>query len=125
MDYTQGGVHDYSKSQSSLKKILWMIDSLMNEKKSFLSQPFRKERLKKESNQDILLVYEVWLFGTTKMRKSAKTTNKRYNELTKRVPQKIKEVLIAKFWENGQSSNYPQHLIMILYDRKLILKLDN
>ena len=70
-----------------------------------------KWRLKNLNNGDIILVYEVWLFGRRNKRKPVKTTNYRYNELIKGVTQEIKEILISKFWKNAQSSNYPQHLI--------------
>ena len=111
-DYKHSGVHDNSKSLDESEENIVDVGLSNGWKRnhSYLKL-IEKWDLKNLSNEDILSVYEVWLFGRRKMRKSAKTINYRYNELTKRVPQEIKEILMTKYWENGQSSNYPQHLI--------------
>ena len=89
-DYKQSGVHDNSKSPDESEENIVDVE-LSNERKRnhFYLKLIEKWDLKNQSNEDILSADEVWLFGGRKMRKSAKTTNYRYNELTKRVPQKL------------------------------------
>ena len=99
-DYKHSGVHDYSKSPDESEENIVDFGLLNGWKRnhSYLKL-IEKWDPKNLSNEDILSVYEVWLFGRRKMRKSAKTTNYRYNELTKRVLSEIKEILMTKFWE--------------------------
>ena len=74
------------KVPTSLKKILWMLYFRMDEKEIILISNLLKSESSKIKAMKIF--YEFTKSGYLEgEKKSAKTINYRYNELTKRVPQ--------------------------------------
>ena len=69
------------------------------------------------NDQDILSRFKAWLLRWADKKNYHKTICLKYDSLTKRVHPEIMNIVISKYWKNGQSNKYLLHLIkMMLYE---------